>query len=205
MADAVVPIPAEAVTRFIAAESRLYPLAVVDPDGYEHMITLVGLVVAELRRTSPDIDAVLNQRAELISALPTIGAGAGLRVDTLPPDAVVDAASAVRCRELQAAGAAEAKRTRIAAARAAGDEWLIDEPDPAEVMAGSYRRVELHLPTNTKLIASIDAGSGDAAPRYAVEFVPGEPAGAPHTERFPDRAAWLAAIERLRADVSARA
>jgi hypothetical protein len=92
----------EAVARFTAAEGRLYPMAVSDPAGYETATTRVGLVADELRRHCPDVPSVLRRRDELIDQLPRLVSEAGLRNDGLPPDAVVDAASALRCRELGA-------------------------------------------------------------------------------------------------------
>ena len=37
-------IPAAAMTRFTTAEGRLYPMVMVDPVGYQHATSLVGLV-----------------------------------------------------------------------------------------------------------------------------------------------------------------
>jgi len=96
------PIPAAALVRFTSAESRLYPMAMTDPDGYKRAITLVGMVATELRQQCADIESVLERRDELIAALPGLAAANGLELAGLPPDAVVDAASALRCRELQA-------------------------------------------------------------------------------------------------------
>jgi len=95
-------VPVETTTRFAAAEARLYPMVMTDPAGYELATSLVGLVADELRRDCADIGAVLACRAELISRLPHLAAEAGLSEAGLPVDAVVDAASALRCRELQA-------------------------------------------------------------------------------------------------------
>jgi hypothetical protein len=97
-------IPVETLTRFAAAEARLYPMALTDPPGYELATTLVGLVADELRRSSADLSSVLERRAELIGLMPRLAAEAGLAGARLPADAVVDAASALRCRELGAAG-----------------------------------------------------------------------------------------------------
>jgi hypothetical protein len=90
------------LVRFTSAESRLYPMAMTDPDGYERAITLVGMVANELRQQCTDLDSVLERRNELIAALPGLAAAKGIELRGLPPDAVVDAASALRCRELQA-------------------------------------------------------------------------------------------------------
>jgi hypothetical protein len=77
-------------------------MAMTDPDGYERAITLVGMVANELRQHCADIESVLERRHELIAELPGLAGAKGLELGGLPPDAVVDAASALRCRELQA-------------------------------------------------------------------------------------------------------
>lgn len=97
-------LPAEAMSRFRAAEARLYPMALADPAGYEVVASLIGLVASELRRSSSDISSVLERRPGLIGLVPRLAERAGLVGGIvpadLPADAVVDAASAVRCREL---------------------------------------------------------------------------------------------------------
>ncbi|HET9561991.1 MAG TPA: hypothetical protein VFP01_07790 [Propionibacteriaceae bacterium] len=73
-----------------------------DPDGYQRAITLVGMVAKELRQQCADLESVLERRNELIAALPELAGAKGLELGGLPPDAIVDAASALRYRELQA-------------------------------------------------------------------------------------------------------
>jgi hypothetical protein len=102
MTGAPGPIPPAVLVRFTSAESRLYPMAMTDPDSYERAITLVGMVARQLRQECSDLNSVLQRRNELITALPGLAAAKGLELGGLPPDAVVDAASALRCRELQA-------------------------------------------------------------------------------------------------------
>jgi hypothetical protein len=104
MDQPVEKLPREAVQRLAAAEGRLYPLALADPAGFEVATSLVGLVVDELRRSGADVASVLARRAELIDGLPRLAAEASLDVADLPADVVVDAASALRCRELGATG-----------------------------------------------------------------------------------------------------
>jgi hypothetical protein len=77
-------------------------MVMTDPDGYQRAITLVGMVADELRQHRTDLDSVLERRNELIDALPGLALAKGLELGGLPPDAVVDAACALRCRELQA-------------------------------------------------------------------------------------------------------
>jgi len=95
-------LPVEVMARFAAAEARLYPMVVADPEGYQRATSLVALVADVLRREGTDVAAVLARREELIGALPRLAAEAGLDPGGLPADAVVDAASALRCRELGA-------------------------------------------------------------------------------------------------------
>lgn len=97
-------IPVEAMTRFAAAEARLYPMALADPAAYELATLLVGLVVNELRRTSKDMASVLERRPELIALVPRLAGEAGLATGGVPAETVVDAGSALRIRELRAPG-----------------------------------------------------------------------------------------------------
>ena len=103
-------IPAAAMRRFTTAEGRLYPMVMVDPVGYQHATTLVGLVVDDLRGSCTDSEAVLEARARLIDRLPEIAAAASITLGGIPADTVIDAASAIRCRELQAPDDAVAAR-----------------------------------------------------------------------------------------------
>lgn len=89
------------MARFTAAEARLYPMAVSDPEGYELATTVVGIVVADLRDSCPDLDSVLDRRAELVRRLPELVEASGSTLGGLAPDIVVDAASALRCREVR--------------------------------------------------------------------------------------------------------
>lgn len=99
-------IPVEAMARFTAAEARLYPMALTDPAGYELATSLVGLVADELRRSCADVSSVLERRGELIDLMPQLAGETDLG-GRLPADAVVDAASALRCRELGAGARVE--------------------------------------------------------------------------------------------------
>ena len=68
-------IPAQALSRFAAAEARLYPMALTDPVGYQLATTLVGLVADELRRSTVDVATVVDRRAELVDLVPRLAAG----------------------------------------------------------------------------------------------------------------------------------
>lgn len=195
-----VAIPPEAMARFTRAEARLYPMAMTDPDGYECAATLVGLVAGELRATGGDISCVLDAREAMIARLPQLATGAGLVPSAGLAVEIVDAAAALRCRELQAEGATARWNARADEARSAGEQWLVEESDPMTVLSGSYRGVEWHLPTSTTLITTIEAGRGTESPTYAIDVV--ERDGVTESSSYPDRESWLAAAEQLRAEIS---
>jgi hypothetical protein len=214
MVQAAGDVPPEAMARMAAAEARLYPLAMVDPSRYESATTLVGRVAAELRRSCRSVDEVLARREELLAALPRLADGSGVGMADLVPADVVDAASALVCRQLQAHRAAATWQTRIDEARRAGKEWLVVEADPAAVMAGVHQSVELHLPTGSAVVSTVEASSAGSA-TYRLELVPaavtapgGAAVPAPGAARvrpqvFTDRQQWLAAAERLKAGLAA--
>jgi hypothetical protein len=102
MAGPADALPPEVAARFALAESRLYPMAMSDPEGYERAVTLVGIVADQLRERCADLACVIARRDELIARLPSLADAHRLQLGGLPADAVVDAASALRCRELQA-------------------------------------------------------------------------------------------------------
>lgn len=199
-------IPPEAMARFTAAEARLYPLAMVDADLYQRATALVGMLARDLRENCPDIEAVLARRDVLLTLLPDQAAQASVSMAGLQADTVVDCASALRCREVQGQRAEASARARIDAARESGQEWLVEEPDPATVMAGVFRKVELHLPTGCIVVSSVEADSAGVPSEYRLELVPPQlDTGALREERlesYPDRASWVRARERMRAEVS---
>jgi hypothetical protein len=214
MVQAAGDVPPEAMARMTAAEARLYPLAMVDPSRYERATALVGLVAAELRQSCRRVDEVLARREELLAALPRLADDSGVGMADLVPADVVDAASALVCRQLQAHGAAAVWHARIDEARRAGREWLVVEPDPMAVMAGVHRNVELHLPTGSAVVSTVEAATAGGTATYRLELVPaavtvpeGDAAPAPGPVRvqaqvFTDREQWQAAVERLKAELA---
>ena len=197
---------AATLARFTAAENRLYPLAMVDSDLYERATSLVGLTVADLRRTCPDLAALLARREDLVVGLPAVAAESGRSLAGLPAETVVDCASAMRYREITAEDAQTAARERVAAALEAGQDWLVDEPSEAEAMAGVMRRIETHLPTGTVLFSSVEVDSAGAPFAYTLQVL-AAPTGAQgradaDVQSFGDRASWLAEAAVLRAQIA---
>jgi hypothetical protein len=198
-------LPAEDAARLRAAEDRLYPLALLDVERYQRGTALCALLLENLRTHAGDARTVLGRRDELLDLLPHLAEQTGLGLSGLQPETLVDAAAALRCRELEAAQAHGREQARLAAARESGEDWLVDEPSPAAVLAGAFRRVELHVPTGTRLVSHVEAGTAGRPTTYHLDLVPTDPETTPaRSMQFDDQRAWLAACEQCRAEISAQ-
>ena len=86
-----------------AAEMRLYPLVTADPEVYEAAVTLVRETLDVLRsRCGSVAELTLVSASEVVDHCPSADTAAALGVDL---DTALDAARAVRWRELTAAAA----------------------------------------------------------------------------------------------------
>lgn len=204
-ADGTQHLPADVAARMRAAEDRLYPLAMVDVGLYQRGTTLCGLLLEDLRGHSPDLIALLGRRAPLLDRLPGLADEAGLSLLGLEPETLVDAAMALRCRELELERAPAQQQQRLASARDNGQEWLVAEPSPAAVMAGFYRREELHVPTGVRLVSSVEAGATGRPTAFVLEVIPPDvDQGPARSVTFDDEDAWLRAAAEYRSEISGR-
>jgi hypothetical protein len=109
--------------RWYEAEARIYPLVMVDAEGYEVAVASVARVVDLLRLEAHDVAAL-----QAVSAEPRLTlARAGVDESTLPGSLtaaiVVDAACATREREIGVEALTRHRAGEVAAARARGDRW----------------------------------------------------------------------------------
>ncbi len=82
--------------RWMAAEDRLYPALMTDPDGYQRALTQIHAVVEELRGRSEDLPGLLAAEAaahDVIAAACPAGSA-------VPADLLIQVACAMRCREI---------------------------------------------------------------------------------------------------------
>jgi hypothetical protein len=109
------------IARWQEAETKIYPLVMMDARGYQEAVAAVGSVLELLRRRASDFDALcslaeqpddLTQEAE-VAELP----------GSLTAAIVVDAACAIRHRELEAEVTAGRWLHAVRSGRAAGDDW----------------------------------------------------------------------------------
>jgi hypothetical protein len=94
-------LPLETAARLRAAEDRLFPLALVDVERYQRGTTLCGLLLDDLRAHCHDLPATLRRRPVLLERLPDLAVMAGLTLEGLQAETLVDASLALRCREIQ--------------------------------------------------------------------------------------------------------
>ncbi|GAA2566908.1 hypothetical protein [Pseudonocardia hydrocarbonoxydans] len=185
---------AAAQARWRAAEDRLYPVAMSDPDGYRRGLEAVRDLVAHLRGTAHTLDdlvAVEADPAALLAALPAGG-------PALPADLLVAAACGARAREVLAEDEARRRAAVVADARSQGRAWaVLQGPERIEELYGGST-VATHLDTGRTLLAAVDPYAG-GEPYLLQEF---DPEGRPGPEhRFADAAAWVAERDRRREEI----
>lgn len=194
-----------AQARWRTAEDKLYPMVLVDPDRFQQVLEAVRALVDELRRRCQTLEDLLEVEAapgELLAALPAD------RGPMLPEELMVQAACGLRGREVVAAAERERRSAAVAAARAAGQDWVVLEgPEHLADLVG-HRRTELHLPTGRVLVATVDPYAGEE-PFQLAELVPDTAADRPDGERavgrtrsFVDRTAWITECGRWRAEIA---
>lgn len=184
-----------AQARWRAAEDRLYPVAMSDPDGYRRGLEAVQALVGELRHTAGTIEDLVAVEADprpLLSVLPAD------RPALLPDDLLVGAACSARAREVLAEQEGERRASVLAAARTEGRSWaVLQGPERIEDLYGGST-VTTHLATGRTLLAAVDPYAG-AEPYLLQEFGPG---GAPARDRaFAGPTEWVAERDRWRAEI----
>lgn len=192
--------------RWADAERRLYPIAVVDDRRYVQLVETVQ-AAAELLQ----VHDTAGELADAWGQAPAIAAEAARRVGIEPAAAEVDiiagAAFALRHREVTAAAAEAAARDRIAAATAAGQEWvvLVDRHAP-----GTHHHVELHLPDGLGLYTYAEPAVDDDGTVFGVDVLLLDAATGSHSDARPlwqavcaSADAWERTIQEARTRIEA--
>ena len=200
MADASGNVPTEYRTlaaRLQAAEGKVFPLVMVDPDRYERAVTVVGLLARHLDERSASFADLVDGHDHARAIARELASGNGVVIADLDVDVLVEAAMAQRLRTLLV----EQSRSRvddvIEAGRSAGLRWVtISEPDGAG-MAYAQTWVEAHVATGAHLVRSITMNPDTGAAVFTVSVIDD---GAGIVEMTcTDREQWLREADRLRA------
>lgn len=201
--------PDEFVGRWTAAEDRLHPLVLAQPETYERYLQFVRAVANALdhaRSREQLVEAFGGARAIVEATI----AREGIAVDGLDLELVAGAAFGLRYREVIAELRKDEVRRRLAAAGDRGDRWVVlyETGIAGDLPFPPYRKLEMHLPDGMALHSFVDLDADMDRPVFGVQVVRLDPqtgAGVTETENpsepltFSEQKQWEAASEGLRA------
>jgi hypothetical protein len=199
----------QAISRWSAAEQRLYPVVLASPVGYDRYMTLVRGICDELGSVHT-VDALVEAYDEGLEIAARAAHTRTLPVEGLDLDLAAGAAFCLRYREVLVESRRDEVRRRVMQARERGDEWVdIDDSPPwLQSPFPPWRRVTMHLPEGTALHLwaeeSLDSPSGV---EFGVEVIRLDPETgswlseepALHRETFSEYLPWEAAGAKLKA------
>lgn len=152
------PVDRALERRWREAENTFFGSAMADADLYESSLSLVRGLAAGLRDVASEaaLEAAYDERGlewaeRRLAEIDTPDA------DWLDLAIALDAAFALRLTEVRAETVAGVTAARLAAARAAGETWLVDvdgETGPPGLR--TYRRVEIHTALGVALYGYSD-------------------------------------------------
>ncbi len=199
------------LARWRSAESKLYPMVVVDPRQYEANLELVRAMTNDLSNvtTIEDLVAAYGSGSDqLAAAVERLGVSAP-RADIGP--LLVDAAFHGRYRELPGERQQAEAARRIAEA-GKGPAWVLlaETGDDGPEAATGFSRIEMHLPDGLGVHSYIDIDADTFLPLYGIETLPLDPAtgefaghdARPERHEFKERTEWLDALETIKAKVA---
>ena len=199
------------LTQWRSAESKLYPMVVVNPHQYEANLELVRAMTLDLSDVAKIEDLVTayeNGSERLAAAAERLGVSAP-RADIGP--LLIDAAFQGRYRELPGERQQAQAAGRIAAA---GKEpaWVLlaESGDDGPGAATGFRRIEMHLPDGFGIHSYTDIDANTFLPLYRIETLQLDPAtgeytgkdARPERSEFTERAEWLEALAAMKAKVA---
>ncbi len=137
-------------------EEQLYAAALGRPDLYQRTVELVGRTLEHLRTVAPDAGPLLGVSGRGGDLAAGLARAAGLPVTGLDLPRVVQAALALRRRELSAERAALDRVRALRAARERGGSWVVlsESGDPAGDPFRPYRRLEAEASTGRALLVT---------------------------------------------------
>jgi hypothetical protein len=197
------------LTQWRSAESKLYPMVVVNPHQYEANLELVRAMtddLSDVATTEDLVNAYENGSDLLAAAVARLGASAP-RADIGP--LLIDAAFQGRYRHL-GGERQQAEAARRIAEAGKGPAWVLlaESGDDGPGAATGFRRIEMHLPDGLGVYSYIDIDPSTFLPLYWIETLQLDPAtgeftgndARPERREFTDRAEWLDALAALKAN-----
>ena len=199
------------LTQWRSAESKLYPMVVMNPHQYEANLELVRAMTVDLSDVAQIEDLVTayeNGSERLASAVERLGVSVP-RADIGP--LLIDAAFQGRYRELPGERQ-QARAARRIAAAGKGPAWVLlgETGDDGPGAATGFRRIEMHLPDGFGIHSYTDIDANTFLPLYRIETLQLDPAtgdytgkdARPERREFTERAEWLDALAAIKAKVT---
>ena len=204
------------------AEGGLYQVVMTQPELYQRAVVLVGRLSTALLHECPDPVALVERAAaEGATGWPLVHRVADetrLPMAGIDPDQAGRAGCAMAGRRLVLQQVQAVRRDRIAAARAAGQVWVVLEEsgDPTGLAWAPYRRVEVRSDSGRGVLVStapaedlvavlhevlrvtVDPASGELLPQVDPDLS-ADPSADPSAGPLPDAVAREALAERIRA------
>jgi hypothetical protein len=144
-----------------AAEARLYPLAMINVDGYQRALVLVAATCEQLRAvatTSADLVACQPRAVEYVAAACDATATSA---QGLEPDDIFGSAAAARDRELAGEERRQARLAAVERGRAAGADWTDLH---ADALGRRVPELRVHVGTGWALLTEVGADEATGAP-----------------------------------------
>jgi hypothetical protein len=198
----------ELIAGWTAAEARLYPLVMAQPELYQRCISVVRAVADDLRsaRTPEELAEAFGGRAAILES---VVASKGFATEGLDLELVAQAAFGLRYREVVMEVQREDAIRRVREAGQTRLPWVVlrETAGAAGPFAAPYDRLEMHVPTGVGLHAFVELGPEMDRPRFGVEVLKLDPrtgnrvsdTGPPAELRtYGDHDRWQEAIEEVR-------
>jgi hypothetical protein len=144
-----------------AAEARLYPLAMINVDGYQRALVLVAATCEQLRAvatTAADLVACQPRAVEYVAAACDATATSA---QGLEPDDIFGSAAAARDRELAGEERRQARLAAVERGRAAGADWTDLH---ADALGRRVPELRVHVGTGWALLTEVGADEATGAP-----------------------------------------
>jgi hypothetical protein len=144
-----------------AAEARLYPLAMINVDGYQRALVLVAATCEQLRAvatTAADLVACQPRAVEYVAAACDATATSA---QGLEPDDIFGSAAAARDRELAGEERRQARLAAVERGRAAGADWTDLH---ADALGRRVPELRVHVGTGWAILTEVGADEATGAP-----------------------------------------
>ena len=158
---------AKAVARWATAEDTLYSSMMADPPTYERVVGLVGVLVDHLRAAVHDRPALVAASARQEALVAEVSPESV--VSWIPAAMALDAACAVRNRELRAAAGQRKRATALADARHRGDTWVRLADDMPGMFGATAPVTLVHLASGAAIVCRTEMDPETGGALFIVE------------------------------------